>query len=133
MNRYNRTKDIVYLSILSLILVLSVILTVMLIVGNSKLSKTEKYLLTAMTVTEVPADSQTEPPAQNVINPLKCLYVLGEKDGKLTIYESDGHTVVDMLDTYVYSLPFADREAINKGIEVYSVNELVSLIQDYTS
>ena len=61
------------------------------------------------------------------------LYVLGVRDGRLTVYAADGSTVIDTLDAYIYSLPPADRDAVSRGISVYSVNELVSLIEDYTS
>ncbi len=132
MNRQNKIKDIVNLVILSLILSLSILLTVLIIISNSKLTRTEKQLL-AVSVTPVPEASSTEPPSQNAVAPQERLYVLGEKDGKVTVFASDGTTVIDMLDTYVYSLPFSDREAISAGIAVYSVNELVALIQDYTS
>jgi len=132
MNRQNKTKDLIHLIILSLILTLSITLTVLLIVGNSKLSKTQRYLMAQSTETSsetVRTNEGTQPASA-----LKDhLYVLGVKDGRLAVYAADGYTVIDILDTYVYSLPLSDREAVSEGIAVYSVNELVSLIQDYTS
>ena len=132
MYRQNKIKDIVFWVFLSLILSLLIALTVMLIVGNARLSRTEQHLLAANAVTTAEPVS-TEPPAEDVISPVARMYVLGEKDGKIAVFASDGYTVVDILDTYIYSLPAADREAIRAGVSVYSVNELVSLIQDYTS
>ncbi len=132
MNRQNKIKDIINLVILSLILSLSIVLTVMLIISNSKLTRTEKHLL-SVGITPSTEAYCTESPTQNVISPAERMYVLGEKDGRLAVFAADGTTVVDMLDTYIYSLPFTDREAISAGISVYSVNELISLIQDYTS
>ncbi len=132
MNRQSKIKDIVNIVILSLILALSITLTIMIIIGNSRLSRAEKHLLavSADTVTEA---NSTETPAQNASSPVKCMYVLGEKDGRLAVYSADRQSVIDLLDTYIYSLPLSDREAISEGIAVYSVNELVALIQDYTS
>ena len=79
-------------------------------------------------VTEAPP-----PETQEISAPAERMYVLGVKDGRLAIYAADGYTLVDTLNTYVYSLPLSDREAVSEGIDIYSVNELVSLIEDYTS
>ncbi len=132
MYRQNKTKDIIFWIILSLTLALAIFLCVMQIISNARLSKAEQYLLCAVqsTTEETPS---TEAPVQNVISAAEVMYVLGEKDGRLAIFSPDGQSVVDLLDTYIYSLPLTDREAIKTGILVYSVNELVALIQDYTS
>ncbi len=132
MYRQNKIKDIVFWVFLSLILSLLITLTVMLIVGNARLSRTEQHLLSANAVTTAKPAS-TEPPVEDAVSPVTRMYVLGEKDGKIAVFAADGYTVVDILDTYIYSLPVTDREAIRAGVSVYSVNELVSLIQDYTS
>lgn len=132
MYRQNKIKDIVFWVFLSLILSLLITLTVMLIVGNARLSRTEQHLLSANAATTA-EPSSTEPPVEDAVSPVTRMYVLGEKDGKIAVFAADGYTVVDILDTYIYSLPVTDREAIRAGVSVYSVNELVSLIQDYTS
>ena len=132
MNRQSGSKDVIYIVILSLILSLCIALTVLLTINCIKLSDTRKYILSHSCAQNVSASADTGD-SQNISAEAKRLYVLGVKDGKLAIYAADGYTVVDILDTYVYSLPLSDREAVSEGIAVYSVNELVSLIQDYTS
>ena len=134
MNRYtqNNTKEIIYLTILSLTLALCITLTVMTGIFGVKVANTQK-LISEHECATVTIQSPSDPDTQSVISEKELLYVLGEKDGKLTVYAPDRETVIDMLDTYIYSLPLSDREAVNEGIPVYSINELVSLIEDYTS
>ena len=102
------------------------------LINNSKISKTNDFLrdFSVASVTEI---TTTEIQTQPVAAQKESVYILGVKDGRLAIYASDGYTLIDLLDTYVYSLPQSDREAVSQGIEVYSVSELVALIQDYTS
>ncbi len=132
MNRQTKAKDIVYLIIMSVTLALCITLTVMLGIFGSKVAGTEKFLEEHKCM---PSDNNAKPDAetQNVTVSPEPMYVLGEKEGKLTIYGPDRSTVIDILDTYVYSLPLSDREAVSDGIAVFSVNELISLIEDYTS
>ena len=132
MNRQNKVKDILYIVFHSLILVISVTLFILLLINNSKISKTNDFLrdFSVASVTEI---TTTEIQTQPVAAQKESVYILGVKDGRLAIYASDGYTLIDLLDTYVYSLPQSDREAVSQGIEVYSVSELVALIQDYTS
>ena len=134
MNKYsiNRTKEIVFLVILSLTLALCITITVMTGVLGARVASTQKFLLEhECTASEQSPDTVGE--TQSVISAKERLYVLGAKDGRLTVYASDGYTVIDVLDTFIYSLPLSDREAVSEGIPVYSINELVSLIEDYTS
>lgn len=130
MNRQNKTKELIHLIIMSLTLALSITLTILIIVGNSGISKTQQYLMRSLDTTATTTEIEE---TQQVGVVKEHLYILGVKDGRLAVYAADGYTVIDMLDTYVYSLPLSDREAVSEGIMVYSVNELVSLIQDYTS
>ena len=132
MNRQTNVKDIIYIVFHSLVLVISITLFILLLINNSKLSKTSDYIMnySPASITEAPSkDVETQPVAVQK----QRMYILGVKDGRLAVYASDGYTVIDVLDTYVYSLPPSDREAVSAGIEVYTVSELVSLIQDYTS
>ena len=132
MNRQTGKKDIVHLILTSVTLTMCIVLTVMLAIFGAKASRTEKLVFShqcpTLTIQE-PSDTES---TETLVTPQR-MYVLGAKDGKLTVYASDGYTVVDVLDTYVYSLPLSDREAVAEGIPIYSVNELISLIEDYTS
>ena len=132
MNRYNNTKFIIHLILSSVTICFCIAITVMLGIFGAKVSDTKEFVMSHECDTAAPT---TAPPAvtEETATTPERMYVLGVKDGKLTIYASDGYTVIDTLDTYVYSLPLADREAVAQGISVYSVNELISLIEDYTS
>lgn len=129
MRGYNKTKEIFYLITSSTVLALSVTLTVLLCIFGSRLSGLSKYVTSHECISTQPENVVTE----KVDASPERMYVLGVKDGKLTVYAADGYNVIEILDTYVYSLPLSDREAVANGISVYSVNELISLLEDYTS
>lgn len=133
MNRQTNNKDTVYLILTSITLGISVLLTVLLCIFGATVSRTEKFVSSHQCPTQIIRESAKDTESQEAVTTPKRLYVLGEKDGKLTVYASDGYTIVDILDTYVYSLPLSDREAVAEGIPIYTVNELISLIEDYTS
>ncbi|MBQ2734860.1 MAG: hypothetical protein IJF33_03425 [Clostridia bacterium] len=59
-------------------------------------------------------------------------FVLRETDGKIGVYSSDG-TLLKRLNVLVSDLPKVERDALAKGISVSSWQELISIIQDYTS
>ena len=130
MKSHNKTKEIFYLIMSSLGVTLCITLIVMLAIAMSRLSEINRYV----TSHECAAEADTEIIQSEQVNSTpERMYVLGVKDGKLTVYAADGYNVIEILDTYVYSLPLSDREAVASGINVYSVNELISLIEDYTS
>ena len=132
MNKQTSKKDTLHLILTSATLTMCIVLTVMLGIFGAKASRTEKMVSNhqcpTLTVNEQKAPESTE----TIVTPQR-MYVLGEKEGKLTVYASDGYTIIDILDTYVYSLPLSDREAVAQGIPIYTVNELISLLEDYTS
>ena len=132
MNKQTNKNTIIHLIISSLTLSLCITLTVMLGIFGARITRTEKFVNNHTCPTQTIYETPQTDSSQVNTSPER-MYVLGAKDGKLTIFAPDGQTVIDMLDTYVYSLPLSDREAVAKGISVFSVNELISLIEDYTS
>lgn len=52
--------------------------------------------------------------------------------GKIGIFSFSNGALVEELDVYTYSLPPTDRTYLTNGILIYSVNELISIIEDYT-
>lgn len=52
--------------------------------------------------------------------------------GKIGIFSFSDGSLVEELEVYTYSLPPTDRSYLESGILIYSVSELVSLIEDYT-
>lgn len=59
------------------------------------------------------------------------LWTVKEYKGKIGVYSSDGE-LTETLDVSLSSLPASDREYLIEGIAVYSVQELLSIIEDYT-
>ena len=69
---------------------------------------------------------------QGSVSETVSLYTLREHDGRIGIFESGNKTPLKILDVYTFTLPEADREALKRGIRVYSDEALLSLIEDFT-
>ena len=59
------------------------------------------------------------------------IWTIRESKGKIGIFDSEG-ILTETLDVSLSSLPSSDREYLISGIPVYSLQELLSLIEDYT-
>lgn len=64
---------------------------------------------------------------------IETVYRFTATDGKIGIYKDDADTPICVLDVLVSTLPKSDRTMLKKGITVKSYNEMVKLIEDYTS
>lgn len=62
-----------------------------------------------------------------------AIYVLIGYEDKIAVYDCAKGQITEILDVYLISLPNKDKEYLFNGITVKSINELNSLIQDYTS
>ena len=60
-------------------------------------------------------------------------YTIKEYQGKIAVFINAEPIPIDIYETYVYSLPEHDREALAKGIRVEGVEELQRIVEDYTS
>ncbi len=60
-------------------------------------------------------------------------YVLRIHEGKLAVFIGDKKQPEIIFDQYVHLLPDVDRRELEKGIEVENYEELLRLIEDYTS
>lgn len=60
-------------------------------------------------------------------------YVLKGHEGKLAVFIGDKKQPEIVFDQYVHLLPDIDRRELEKGIEVENYEELLRLIEDYTS
>lgn len=60
------------------------------------------------------------------------VYILKEYNGNIGIFDSSG-VLIDLINVSTKSLPEADRNMLRTGIYAFSRNELISLIEDYTS
>ena len=59
-------------------------------------------------------------------------FCLRESNGSIGVYTTDGY-LIKVLDVSPSTLPKTAREALQKGITVGSWEELIGMIQDYTS
>ena len=58
-------------------------------------------------------------------------YLLMDQGGKLALYSPDGETLIQEYEIYTRLLPEGDQAALAAGVEVYSPQELESLLEDY--
>ena len=59
-------------------------------------------------------------------------WIVKEYCGQIGIFSTEG-TLLYVLDTYVKTLPEADRRLLGEGIRIDSKAELLSIVEDYTS
>lgn len=133
MIRRYKINDTVFAILSSVTLLLALVLTVLVSISLNRITYTKNKLLSHTCQPTVVYTSDDSYNTSADTQQKARMYVLGIKDGMLTVYAADGATVIEIFDTAVYSLPQKDREALALGIEIFSVNELTSLIQDYTS
>lgn len=60
-------------------------------------------------------------------------YTLKDYNGKIAIFFDNNKSPSKVYDCYTSLLPREDRTAIESGITVYSKEDLIKLIEDYTS
>ena len=58
-------------------------------------------------------------------------WTVKEYNGKIAVFDSNG-ILTETIDTYIKTLPKADRELLREGIEVESKKELYDIIEAYT-
>ena len=64
---------------------------------------------------------------------LSPLYTLGEYDGKLALFKRGYSMPVEIYDVYLSSLPVSEQGKIKEGISAESDDEILKIIEDYTS
>lgn len=60
-------------------------------------------------------------------------FILRKVDGKLAVCDSIDATVLELLDIDLYALPQTERDALEIGICIDSVSELIAVICSYMS
>ncbi len=81
-------------------------------------------------VNEEPPETEVEVDNSIPVDVLSDRFCMREINGKIAIYTSDGY-LVRLLDISVETLPHADQQALQQGIEVSSWKEILALIQDF--
>lgn len=79
-------------------------------------------------------DEQDTPPAPYaVVQDKEPLFFLGSSGGKLALFNAERDIVMGTYDVYINTLPPAEARALEKGIEIYDMEQLYSMIEAYTS
>ncbi len=60
-------------------------------------------------------------------------YMLRNSDGRVAVCDYYDGSIIEVLDLYVNTLPEEDRSALENGIYITSIAELVSTLKAYTS
>ena len=81
-------------------------------------------------INEEPPQTDIEVDNSIPVDVLSNHFCMREINGKIAIYTSDGY-LVRLLDICVETLPHADQQALQQGIEVSSWKEILALIQDF--
>lgn len=58
-------------------------------------------------------------------------YIVKSYKGKIGVFGGNGD-LVQIIDVYIKTLPIADREMLEEGINIKNVDELRDIIEDYT-
>ena len=74
-------------------------------------------------------EKESEPPSNDTQE--SSGYLVKEYRGQIGIFSADG-TLLEILDTYIKTLPEADRALLGEGIWVETREALNSLIEDYS-
>lgn len=95
--------------------------------------------------TVLPSPSDTEhiyvylteslPPAETEAQDTSSLavgWIVKEHDGRIGIFDREG-VLLFVLDTYIKTLPEADKRLLGEGIFIETKGQLLSLIEDYTA
>lgn len=79
-------------------------------------------------------DNEDNPPAPYaILQDKEPIFFLGSFGGKLALYNPERDTVMGTYDVYINTLPPAEARALEKGIEIYDMEQLYSMIEAYTS
>lgn len=91
---------------------------------QTAISQTHPFIKMPQTVTE------------NTTSKITHSYIVKSNNGYVTVYVDNGDqtpVIYKKYDIAVSTLPLADREALEKGIERESLSDVVELIEDYSS
>lgn len=76
-------------------------------------------------------EDSTIPPAENTDAIEEIGWIVKEHMGKIGIFKKDG-TLLQILDTYVKTLPKADQALLGEGLEIETQADLNAIIEDYS-
>ena len=113
-----------------LLLTILIVSVVALTVSLRRSRSTER--VTEYTYVYVPQEeSATEAPPVPDTAPTEEGWIMQAYSDRIGIFKPDG-TLLHVLDTYIKTLPEADRRLLGEGIPIQTRAELYALIEDYT-
>ena len=81
----------------------------------------------------LPQETESEAPVESEAPPEEASegYLIKEYRGQIGVFSENG-TLLEVIDTYIKTLPEADRALLGEGISVKTKSELYSVIEDYS-
>jgi len=105
---------------------------VLLFLGTAVLLVSTLYLHDSLRTPNVSECPPVREPSAVYAAPSPALCILREYEQKIGIFEEGQRTPFQILDVYVFTLPAADRKALQHGIRISSEKELQARIEDFT-
>lgn len=81
-----------------------------------------------LTHSEIPEPLPASAPAEEP----RAKYAARVVDGRVAIYRADARYPMEVTDIEIASLPRADREALEKGIDLADEEAIAHLLEDYS-
>ena len=125
----NRILAITWLYALIILSILIFSVSVLTLSLRRSRSPEERIETTYVYVTQ--EDVQTEAPVTDTEPAEEEGWIMQTYSERIGIFKQDG-TLLHVLDTYVKTLPEADRILLGEGIHIQTKAELYALIEDYT-
>ncbi len=126
-----RKQFLTMLSLFGLIMIIILCLSVGILAYSIQKNKNAlpapqtEYIYVYVPETESTESDTTSPTSESVG------WILKEYHGQIGIFQRDG-TLIHVIDTYIKTLPEADRSMLGEGIYADTEQELRALIQDYS-
>ncbi len=73
---------------------------------------------------------ETQPPAEDEPETVPALYLVAERDGIIGLFDASGE-LIRQANVFVMTLPKADRETLAVGIPAASMEEALSILEQY--
>ncbi len=114
----------------SVLMIISCLAVGVLIYAMQKNRSTLPDIQTEYIYVYVPKEENDEPPSLKP-DAESTGWTLKEHQGRIGIFDTTG-TLIQVIDTYVKTLPKADQSMLGEGIYADTEQELRSLIEDYS-
>ena len=136
----NERRSLIIVFFYVIIMLLMCLFTVKLIQKSSDKNKTPDVVDTTSNNTantvyipvyigSEPSESETNISSETTNQ--ETSYIVKSYKGKIGVFGGNGD-LIQIIDVYIKTLPIADREMLEEGINIKNVDELRDIIEDYT-